>query len=397
MQIDLPTLLAADAFVTATVGLLLLVAGWQSRGLNAAVWWSCACISVAAATSFLAFRRGLPDLPSRMIVATLINLAGGLYWAAARRSHHQKVPAAGVVVGAAVWLSALAIPDFRASPQMQIALFSLCGSLYSVAAAAEFWRGRGEGLRATWPLCGLFVLDASLNAMGVFNAWRGELSAATLPPLTTGIGLLYFEAFVLAVGGAFFIVALERERRELELTTAADTDALTGVASRRAFMGRTAESLAQSRKRGEPWSLIAFDLDGFKSINDTHGHAAGDLILRRFGEVSRGFLRSNDLMGRLGGEEFAAALPATSPSAAYVIADRIRIAFAAACLSADGRPVKATVSAGIASALPQSTVESILRAADDELYRAKRAGRNRVARADGSGSTDDRSSVIRVA
>jgi len=162
-------------------------------------------------------------------------------------------------------------------------------------------------------------------------------------------------------------------------------------------VAKAADSLARSQRHGEPWSLVAFDLDGFKSINDTHGHATGDLILHKFGEVSRSYLRANDLIGRLGGEEFAAALPGTSPSAAYVIADRIRGAFAEACLSTDGHAVNATVSAGIGTARGDSTLESILRAADDELYRAKKTGRNRVERADSGGSDRDRSTVIRVA
>ena len=397
MHFDLPTLLAADSFVTATVGVLLLMAAWQNRGPSAAVWWSWACICVATATSFLAFGPGLSDLASRMIVATLINTAGGLYLAAVWRAHHDRVPATVVVAGPVLWLLALVVPRVYASPHLQFALFGLCGSIYSYAAAYVMWRGRAERLRARWPLLGLFVLDGCVNVVGAVDALLGELSATALPPLTTGFGLIYFDAFLLAVGGAFFIVAMDRERRELQLATAADIDVLTGVSSRRAFMAKAGDLLAASQRRGGPWSLVAFDLDGFKSINDTHGHATGDLILQIFGEVSRSVLRASDLIGRLGGEEFAAVLPGTSPSAAYVIADRIRVAFAEACRHIDGNAVTATVSAGVATAHADSTVDTILRAADDELYRAKKTGRNRVERGGGDTSGRDRSTVIRVA
>lgn len=103
------------------------------------------------------------------------------------------------------------------------------------------------------------------------------------------------------------------------------------------------------------------------------------------------------MIGRIGGEEFAAALPGSSSSAAYAIAERIRVAFADACRTVEGRAVNATVSAGIATAHPGSTFDSILRAADLELYRAKMSGRNRIERSERRSADGDRSTVIRVA
>jgi diguanylate cyclase (GGDEF)-like protein len=397
MHFDLPTLLAADSFVTAVVGVLLLAAAWRGHDAPAAAWWSWACIFVAAATFILALRRGLPDLASRATVATLINIAAAMFWGAAWRCHHDRVPVTLVLAGSVLWVAALVVPGFRDSPHVQMALFGLCGSVYSYAAAFEMWRGRAERLRARWPLLGLFVLDGSVNAVGAIEAFLGELSADTLPPLTDWFGLIYFETFILAVGGAFFIVAMARERAELRLATAAQIDVLTSVSSRRAFMERAGDTLAKCQATEAPWSLIAFDLDGFKSINDTHGHATGDLVLRKFGEVSHSLLRAHDLIGRIGGEEFAAALPGSSPSAAYAIAERIRVAFADACRTVEGRAVNATVSAGIATAHPGSTFDSILRAADLELYRAKMSGRNRIERSERRSADGDRSTVIRVA
>jgi diguanylate cyclase (GGDEF)-like protein len=397
MHFDLPTLLAADSFVTAMTAVLLLAVAWQSRDAPAALWWGWACVFVAASTGILAAKQGLPDLATRVSVATLVNIAAGLFWGAARRTHQASIPVTIVLAGAVLWLSALAIPGFHDSPHLQMSLLGLCGTAYSTAAAFEMWRGRGERLNARWPLLGLLLLDGSVNAAGAEEAFFGELSAATLPPLTSWFGLIYFETVMLAVGGAVFIVALARERAELRQKTAAGIDMLTGVASRSAFMEHAANSLAASLKKDAPLSLVIFDLDHFKSVNDTHGHATGDLVLRRFGEVARGLLRAHDVIGRIGGEEFAVILPDSSLGAAYVIADRIRVAFAENCRTVGGLAVNATVSAGVATAHPGSTLDSLLQAADEGLYRAKTRGRNRIERAGRQGSDDDPSTVIRVA
>ena len=125
-------------------------------------------------------------------------------------------------------------------------------------------------------------------------------------------------------------------------------------------------------------SLIVFDLDDFKSINDTHGHAGGDAVLRAFVDTAARSLRPGDAMGRIGGEEFCAVLAGADSNAAYVIAERIRTAFRKAPATVGGIVIAATVSAGVATSHLTSTVDTVLNAADRALYRAKRLGKNRV-------------------
>jgi diguanylate cyclase (GGDEF)-like protein len=392
MNLDLPTLLAADSFVTAMVGAILLVARWYNPTIRSAIWWGIACLLVSVATAVLAVKNGLPDLGSRVVVATLLNLASSCYWGAARRTRHASTAPAIIMAGALLWLAGLVLTPFRDSPSAQMSGLWAIGATYSYCAAFEMWRGRGERLKARWPLFALLLLDGSINAAGVVYGFFGEISADTLPPLSNPFGLIYFEAFLLTVGGAFLIVTMAFDREALGLRTVAHTDGLTGILNRGAFMEAAEASLDRSIRAGRPWSLITFDLDHFKAVNDGHGHAVGDEVLRCFAQVVRRTVRERDLIGRIGGEEFAAICPDTGAGTAQVIAERIRLAFSAACQFVGGRAVNATVSAGIASAGPGQSLGDVMKASDDALYRAKAQGRNRVERAD----ADDGPEVVAV-
>ncbi len=124
-----------------------------------------------------------------------------------------------------------------------------------------------------------------------------------------------------------------------------------------------------------------FDLDHFKTINDTQGHQAGDRILISFANTVRNALRPNDLFGRYGGEEFLVVLPDASIETAYVIAERVRKAFADNHRFFDGSPLNATVSAGVASIRTSTDLNEIVASVDQAMYSAKHNGRNRVERA----------------
>jgi diguanylate cyclase (GGDEF)-like protein len=152
------------------------------------------------------------------------------------------------------------------------------------------------------------------------------------------------------------------------------------------------------RRDATPVSVIMFDLDRFKAINDRHGHATGDAVLRKFCEIAAGLLRPNDLLGRLGGEEFAAMLPGSSVEAAYARAERIRVSFAENCRFVRGQQVNATVSGGVlVSVNADEALEALLENTDAALYIAKTEGRNRIKHADQRGPEGTPSNVFRVA
>ena len=159
--------------------------------------------------------------------------------------------------------------------------------------------------------------------------------------------------------------------------TAASMDPLTGMFNRRGFAEATSRVIEREANGGRPVTVMIFDIDHFKSINDRFGHAAGDEILKLFAAVVVNTIRITDLSGRIGGEEFAALLPC-SLAEAVVVAERVREAFENSGIVDDTGPVPTTVSIGVAGGPAGTELEVLLAAADTALYQAKRSGRNRV-------------------
>ncbi|NNM74064.1 diguanylate cyclase [Enterovirga sp. DB1703] len=169
-----------------------------------------------------------------------------------------------------------------------------------------------------------------------------------------------------------------RAALEAELRRIAETDVLTGALSRRRFIELAQSEWARQKETGSAACLLMLDLDRFKRINDLHGHAAGDRALESFGAACRAELRSLDLMGRLGGEEFAIILPDTRVEAGREMAEKLRAAIAAISFRTDKGAVSLSVSIGAAQGEPGEALEDTMCRADRALYRAKSAGRDRV-------------------
>ncbi len=187
------------------------------------------------------------------------------------------------------------------------------------------------------------------------------------------------------INGKPYLVGLgrdisERKRYEQALVEQAHVDSLTGVATRRHFVERMEQELARARRSGGPTAMIMLDLDEFKAINDKHGHHVGDEVLRVIGYVCRETLRETDVIGRLGGEEFAIVLPETDVESAVAVAERLRQNIAGAAVSLEhGGLLRFTASIGVEMLGDAvADVDTLMRQADHALYSAKRSGRNRV-------------------
>ena len=218
----------------------------------------------------------------------------------------------------------------------------------------------------------MFLLRTPLNALLHGRDADNILASAWL-------SVLSLEAFLMTIATAFILLAMSKERTELRHKTAAMIDPLTGLLNRRAFLQDAEALLQQQIARDRPIGVLLVDLDHFKSINDRFGHAVGDKVLQIFARTAQANLRQTDLVGRLGGEEFVVVLADASIDNAYLVADRLRNAFAVGAAVVDGQALHATASIGVSVIVdPAQDLAKLITLADQALYLAKARGRNRV-------------------
>jgi len=184
---------------------------------------------------------------------------------------------------------------------------------------------------------------------------------------------------VARVAAAVHVKKLQDQLRErnADLDRMSRTDALTGLNNRRHLEEELARHHHDARRHHDPLCVLLLDIDHFKVVNDTHGHPAGDVVLRAFAQRLRDELRVGDIAGRWGGEEFLVVLPRTDLDGAIQVAERIRRATAATPVKAAGQDVIVTVSGGCALG-PRDSADALVHAADTQLYAAKAAGRNQI-------------------
>jgi diguanylate cyclase (GGDEF)-like protein len=395
MTLDLPTLMVLESFAIACSGAFALFSWTQNRSVTALALWGLA--NFIAATGRFSLMIAFTSHQTLFFAfgGIFLPFQSALMWKAARMLDSKPGPLLVVFLGPAVIAIAGGIPDllgFAGSISLSV------GAAYTFAAAWSFWLGRKERLAARWPLVILFTFHATALMVAAYTAAIASASPMYIPRVFSILGGLSFENIIFAFGTTVFVLALVKERGEAVGQMAARIDPLTGIVNRAGFMDSAGRVLERSRHDGVPVAVMMFDLDRFKTINDNHGHAVGDAVIRKFCEITMGTLRPTDVFGRLGGEEFAVVLPGSSIEAAYVRADRIRAAFAEGCRYIVGRQVDATVSCGVA-VIPQSDLplDAQLADADAALYCAKSEGRNRVKRADQPQPNGSSSAVIRVA
>ena len=380
MKLDVNTLFMVTIYVEAILGLLLLFAWAQNMAIRAVCWWGFAHMIRAASVVLFGMYGTAPDLITIDLANALLFTAFAVTWTGARVFDGRPVEPVYLVTGAVLWLLICRLPVLSNAIDLRALIASGIITAYTWLTAYEFWRGRSEQLVSRWPA--IFMLFAS----GALFLLRTPL--VKLLPWTPGntdlfgsvwLTVLSFEALLFTISIAFILLAMAKERTELRHRTAAMVDPLTGIANRRAFLADAGALAKRYSGNPKPSSMLLIDLDNFKSINDTFGHALGDRVLEIFTASTREALRGSDLFGRLGGEEFAALLYDTGSETAVTVAERIRENFAAATNEVDGNVVGATVSIGIAHCEGAVLeVPELLAQADRVLYFAKERGRNRV-------------------
>jgi diguanylate cyclase (GGDEF)-like protein len=329
-------------------------------------------------------------------VLTLVS-AGSAWWIEQLEGHPDAFESYGLPAIALASAAIAALHRTRLGRQLQLALLAMGAAVM----LERLHRALTAGLTGAEPFVEAYEAVSWLPIPYLFSfvllPTRGALlfclallgAACTVmwttvsgrPDLVGRLDLL--EMFFSNVGCVFFIHTLSslKERWVAAESTAAalrrlaETDPLTGIPNRREASARVEREIQRSLRYGGALALLLFDLDAFKSVNDHFGHEAGDRALRRAAALALGTLRSTDVCGRWGGEEFLIALPGVGLEGGRDAAERLRVALEGA--PAEGEP-QLTASFGATAFVPGDTLESLVRRADTALYEAKRRGRNRV-------------------
>jgi len=354
-----------------------LLLWWRALGVHALFWVLFVVLPEDTHAVWIVTINTLSVLALTLYVAAIRNFLGGRVpgWA---------IPATVGVIAACNLFYTTAFPDFGVR-------------VVIVSGANMLWLGWGAyllvrhdepeiGRAAPLMVVVLLVLALTLLARTLEVLMHGVTPAAD--SLSQQISLAAFALYPVYASLAFFLML--GARANARLLSRARTDDLTGTLTRRAFLDSAHRRLKQARgDDARPVSMLLLDLDHFKAINDSHGHAVGDEVLRLFCNRLELGLRDSDLVGRLGGEEFAILLPGSDLTRALGIAERLRAGTEATRLRTNGEH-RLSVSIGVAEwAGPPATLNQLLHDADQAMYRAKAEGRNRVVAHDPVASPDE--------
>jgi diguanylate cyclase (GGDEF)-like protein len=338
--------------------------------------WAWSCLLTVAAAFLFALRGSIPIIFSSFLANMLV--VGGimLMYASLLRfdNHpiqHKRLLATLAATGLLLLWPTFIEDDYRA----RVILIGTVNAVLFSACALVIFRMKHKSF-AEWFTQAVFLVTAgiSLTRSATAVIQTGILHPTTDLSALQHIYLATFSFSLLALSMGFMLMV--NRSLQLKLEYAAVHDSLTGLYRREAFFDSLEKEMARSRRYHQPLSLLMIDLDNFKAINDQYGHSGGDQVIVDFSRKAQQVLRTHDVMGRYGGEEFIVALPNTLQDGAYVIAERIRNLLTEA--RSDGLPAY-TVSIGIAT-MQDSQQEAIVlvNKADQALYVAKRGGKNRI-------------------
>lgn len=334
---------------------------------------------VAGATQLLAFARpqlGIPVLalvePIGWIGSLVLEVAAYCTFFEYRNWKRYVLPLAGLAL-----LLACTAPLLGAGYGEMMGLIACVFALSSLAIACVLLNPKLKNPSLLQRLLGLndgvFGLAIAAWAVGAFM--RGELDMAEndLSQIAA-----YISGYMLMIVNGFGFLLMAKQRNDAAMRRLASTDDLTGLLNRREFLARANEARLLAVRMRQPIALLMIDIDHFKRLNDRFGHASGDEALLLFAGTAGATLREHDILGRMGGEEFALAMPGTGLDGAQQAAERLRQATMAICLASCGDSYEMTVSIGLVAIEPNEELPAALARADRALYQAKRNGRNRV-------------------
>ncbi|AKU91989.1 sensor domain-containing diguanylate cyclase [Vulgatibacter incomptus] len=369
MTLDADTLYLLALIVGLELSLVLVLIGRLLRGQPGLRHWALGMAS--AAVGGLAV--GVPGEISTLVGSGLGYLGFGLSWVGARDYFARPRPLWPMWAGLVVVELAAAVLQV---PESAVRAVCVAGACWSGAIAWTFLRnppGRvGIGSRVAGSL---FALLGVLLLVKALLPPAGEAGPPVWQQTAEPLGAIFF-----GIAWVFVVVGLASHRILTRLRDAARSDGLTGLLNRRALREDGGGVIELCRRKGRPCAVLLADLDRFKGLNDTHGHAAGDAALRQFASIAAASASPGDVVARWGGEEFCFVLPGASRERALRMAEKLRGAIARSPIPLGDRSLPLTVSVGVAWAKGPDLVDlkQLLERADEALYRAKEDGRDRV-------------------
>jgi len=378
----LSLLLVTTAFSVVMLLVLSSLAGSKVAGIRE--WGQANALAILALLLF-ASRGVLPDLLSIEVANGMYIATIALMYAGFRRHVGLPVPESLLLAGGVATLAAVAVFHYAwdSLPLRSVAVSTYYASIcFAIAVTLPVPPDRRLRYPFAFTRIAASVLGVIHLSRALFygmEAWSPMvfLDASTYNLMFFGAGTLALPALTLGA------VMMSNAQVIAETAYAADHDHLTGAPSRRAFFAAAEREHARAQRRGSGLGLLLVDVDHFKRINDTHGHATGDQVLRDLVTHAQEVIRKIDYCARLGGEEFAVLLPDANHETALAVAERVRAALDRALqLGPDTIPVAYTVSIGVAMLEPEEAFAGLMVRADKALYAAKAGGRNRVASAE---------------
>jgi diguanylate cyclase (GGDEF)-like protein len=395
MDFHIPTAMQLTATMTMIIGLALAltVRGYPLVLQEPMRLWVRGLLIQPFSYALFSMRGQAPDWLSIVVANTLLTISFAHLVQALRLYNQQadlRVPMVVLVVATGVGESLLTWtwPSLHG----RIVLISIIIILLSSFGVEAIYRKRQKVTRpehmvATMLIAGIAIMLARILKMPDM----GMLSLTESTPMQ---GIVFTYASLMPVIATSGFLLMCGERLNENLTRLAMIDPLTGVLNRRTMTELANQAIATSRRHGSAMSLLILDIDHFKRINDQFGHEAGDLGLCRFVELVRQRIGEDDVIARLGGEEFVLILPGADEQAALKLAERIRLHLNGSHFSISGWPVPLRASIGVGTLGPEiNNLETLLRETDRAMYAAKHAGRNRVVAVSQLGTEDAPSSI----
>jgi diguanylate cyclase (GGDEF)-like protein len=374
MSFDTSTLYLVATMVAAMLGAMLVFFGKQEN-IPALKWWGTAYLLGSASVALWTVAGSILGETLSLALTALGFIACGMVWNASRVFHGRKPNLPGLVLGAIAWIATMTTlaPEDAA---LRLTIGAAIVAIYAALTASELWTERRRSMQRRWPAIAVPLLHGCVLMLPIL---LGDLLRPHDENFAHSIWVTVFavELVLYAIGTVFVIFMLVSDRAVAVHKTAASMDPLTGLFNRRGFAEACSRVIEREANAGRPVTVMIFDIDHFKGINDRFGHPAGDEILKLFSAVVVNNLRLSDLSGRIGGEEFAALLPCPLDEG-VLVAERVREAFEGSGIVCDEGAVDTTVSIGVAGGPAGVQLEVLLAAADTALYQAKRGGRNRV-------------------